>query len=355
MQTSLGRRRSRLARPLSWLVVAGLASAALIGPGAGGVGAGGDTEPGAPDFVPNSGHTSSAGLTLAMGTATIDCDGDSVNSLSGSFTFSGNSAGDHVVLYLAANNGSNADPLGNVQDNEVSIDLDGQTSPVSFSIPITSPFTASKGGVLIVFASDVAGSQSYSSKSNSLNCSDSTTTSTTTTTDTSTTDTSTTDTSTTETSTTETSTETSSETTDTSSETTDTSSETTDTSSETTDTSSETTDTSSETTDTSSETTDTSSETTDTSSETTETSSETTQTSTGSESGTESSTTTTSSSTGEELGATGTPGLTPPTTDTIGTASVPASPDGFRFVLLGLAFLLAMGLLLQPRDVKTRK
>jgi len=187
MRSSLHRRRSRLARPLSWLVVAGLAGAALIGPGAGGVGAAGSSEPGSPDFVPNSGHTSSSGLTLSMGTATIDCDGSSVNSLSGSFTFSGNGAGDHVVIYLAANNGSNASPAGNVQNNELTVALDGKTSPVHFSLPITSPFTATSGGVLIVFASDVAGTATYTSKSNSLNCTDSTTTSSSSSTSTSTT------------------------------------------------------------------------------------------------------------------------------------------------------------------------
>jgi hypothetical protein len=301
-----------MARPLSWLVVAGLASAALIGPGAGGVAATGG--PGSPDFVPNSGHTSSSGLTLTMGTATMSCTQGSVNSFSGSFEFSGTG---HVVVYAAANGGSDASPAENVQDNEATIDVTG-SGTATYTITITSPFTATSGGVLVVFASDVANTNTYSSKSNSLNCTETTTTTSSSTTETSTTVTSTTETSTTETSTTDTST------TDTS-----------------------TTDTS--TTDTS--TTDTS--TTDTS--TTETSSETTQTSTGSESGTESSTTTTSSSTGEELGATGTPGQTPPTTDTIGVASAPASADGFRFVLLGLAFLIAMILLLQPKDVATRK
>ena len=39
MQNALGSRKSRIARPISWLVVAGLAGAALIGPGAGGVAA----------------------------------------------------------------------------------------------------------------------------------------------------------------------------------------------------------------------------------------------------------------------------------------------------------------------------
>jgi hypothetical protein len=49
MQSSLATRRSRIARPISWLVVAGLAGAALIGPGAGGVAA-------AADYATVTGH-----------------------------------------------------------------------------------------------------------------------------------------------------------------------------------------------------------------------------------------------------------------------------------------------------------
>ena len=312
MQTALHRRRSRWARPLSWLVVAGLAGAALIGPGAGGVAA--SNEPGSPDFVPNSGHTSSSGLTLAMGTATITCDGDTASSFDGSFTFAGNDPGDHVVIYLAANTGSNADPAGNVQNNELTIDLDGKTSPVSFSLPVTSPFTATAGGVLVVFASDVAGTSTYDSKSNSLNCSDSTTTST------------------------STSTSTSTETTSTSTETT-----TTETSTESTGTESSTTES------TTTESTGTESSTTEsTSTESTGTESSTTGSST-----TESSTT--STSTGDELGIEGTPGVTPPPTDTVAAPAAPASTDGYRMVLLGLAALLALVLLLQPKEATARR
>ena len=86
MKTSLSRRRSRFARPLSWLVVAGLAGAAIIGPGVGGAAAGG---PGSDDNLPNSGDHSANGLTLVMGTGIMSCTDNSVNSLSGSFTYSG--------------------------------------------------------------------------------------------------------------------------------------------------------------------------------------------------------------------------------------------------------------------------
>ena len=278
-----------MARPLSWLVVAGLAGAALIGPGAGGVSA--DGGPGSPDFVPNSGHTSSSGLTLDMGTGVMSCDGATVTSLSGSFTFSGADAGDHVVIYLTPNNGSDASPVGNVENNEITIQLDGKTSPVAFTLPITSSFTTTKGGVLLVFASSVEGQQTYSAKSNSLNCTETTTT-------------------------------TSSSTTSSDTSSTTTSSDTTSTGTESSIT---------------------------TTNSTTETSS------TGTESGITTTNSTSSSLSGGELPAVGTPGLTPPTTDTVGAVSPAGSPDGYRFILLGMAFILAMILLLQPKEAASRK
>ncbi|HTG42857.1 MAG TPA: hypothetical protein VK697_14710, partial [Methylomirabilota bacterium] len=138
-----------------------------LGPAAAGVAA---AEPGSPDFVPNSGHTSSSGLSLTMGTATMNCHDSSVNSFSGSFTYSGTG---HVVVYAAANGGSDAAPAGNVQNNETTIDVSG-SGTVTFTLTITSPFTATSGGVLVVFASDVAGDNNYNSKSNSLNCTEGT-------------------------------------------------------------------------------------------------------------------------------------------------------------------------------------
>jgi hypothetical protein len=154
-------------------VVAGLAGAALIGPGAGSVGAAG---PGSDDNLPNSGHTSSNGLTLLMSkNDTMACDANnSVGSISGTFTFSGSG---HVVIYLTPNTGSDADPVGNVENNETTIDLTGKTSPVAFKLTVNSPFTTSKGGVLAVFARAEDGTI-YNSKSNSLNCTETTTTTT---------------------------------------------------------------------------------------------------------------------------------------------------------------------------------
>ena len=64
--------------------------------------------------------------------------------------------------------------------------------------------------------------------------------------------------------------------------------------------------------------------------------------------------TTTTSSDGQVLGVTGTPKVTLPPTDTVGLTAPAGTPNGFRFILLGLAALLAMVLLLQPRSAEAR-
>jgi ribosome-associated protein YbcJ (S4-like RNA binding protein) len=55
------------------------------------------------------------------------------------------------------------------------------------------------------------------------------------------------------------------------------------------------------------------------------------------------------------LGIQGTPRVTPPSTDTFEAPAAAAGLDGFRMVLLGLAVLLAMALLVQPRESTSRK
>ena len=166
---ALPRRPGGTLRRLAWLSATAMLAVSALGPAAAGVAA--DAGPGSPDFVPNSGNTSSAGLTLEMSkTATMNCTAGSVNSFSGSFTYSGTG---HVVVYPATNGGSDAAPAGNVQNNEATINVSG-SGTVNFTITITSPFTSTSGGVLVVFASDVAGENNYSSKSNSLNCTEST-------------------------------------------------------------------------------------------------------------------------------------------------------------------------------------
>jgi len=47
--------------------------------------------------------------------------------------------------------------------------------------------------------------------------------------------------------------------------------------------------------------------------------------------------------------------VTPPSTDTAPVAASAGSDNGFRVVLLGLAMLLAVVLLLQPKESASRK
>jgi hypothetical protein len=158
-------------RIASRLAAAGVLGAALLLPAAA-LAAG----PGGEDNLPNSGHQSNTGgLTPTMiANATISCDAnDSVKSISGQFTLSGTgAAGTYVVIYLTPNNGSDASPAGNVENNEVQVSIAGKSGTVAFSVSITSPFTTSQGGILAVFAKD--GETIFTSKSNSLNCTEST-------------------------------------------------------------------------------------------------------------------------------------------------------------------------------------
>ena len=108
------------------------------------------TGPGGVDNLPNSGHTSNTdGLTPTMlANATISCDaGNTVNAISGQFSVSGTGGvGTYVVIYLTPNNGSNASPIGNVENNEVHVDLAGRSGTIDYSLPVTSGFTATSGG-----------------------------------------------------------------------------------------------------------------------------------------------------------------------------------------------------------------
>ncbi len=163
---------STLPHRAGWLAAALAAGTALLAPAA--VLAAG---PGGVDNVPTSGHTSdTGGVTPTMlANATLSCDaGDSVLGLAGHFTLSAMAgANTHVVIYLTPNNGSDASPAGNVEDNEVTVDISGKSGDVAFSLPVTSPFTTTKGGILAVFAMDQDGTI-FSSKSNSLNCGEAT-------------------------------------------------------------------------------------------------------------------------------------------------------------------------------------
>jgi len=315
--------RRGLIRGFGWLFAAGLLVFAALAPAT--VSASGPGNNGAdPTGNGTTSHAKVGGVLAAaadsatMGSAKIFCQGDSVGHIDGSFTLTKTlDVGSVITVYLAPNNGSNADPIGNVSKNETSITLTAANntsgSVIDWSITVTSAFTATTGGILGVFAVNEGGSVISPSKTNSLNCGE--------------TETTTTSTTTTPTTTSTTTTETTTETT----------------TSETTSTGSE-----SSTTSTTSETTSTGSE-----SSTTSQSSTTTQsTSTGTESSV--STTTTSSSTGEELGVVGTPGVTPPPTDTASVAATAGSDTGFRIVLIGLSMLLMVLLLLQPKEAFVR-
>src|SRR4051794_26232159 len=104
-------------RRAGWLAATLVGGTALLAPAAA-LAAG----PGGEDHLPNSGHTSNTAGTVPtmVANATLSCDaGDTVLGVSGHFTLSGTAAaGTSVVVYLTPNNGSDASPAGNVEDNE---------------------------------------------------------------------------------------------------------------------------------------------------------------------------------------------------------------------------------------------
>jgi hypothetical protein len=174
----ISRRRGRMARRLSWLMVVGMVFAAVAMPFASPVlaaGPGGNGT-GQPDGGPTSdvtigGSTTAAANSATMGTATMFCSGGDVSTFSGTFTLSTNvDSGSTIVLWLAANTGSDASPAANVSKNYVvvSVPLAGT---YTFSLPVTHPFSTTSGGILIVFAVNTDNTTVISSsKSNSLNC-----------------------------------------------------------------------------------------------------------------------------------------------------------------------------------------
>jgi hypothetical protein len=172
--------RARLARRVSWLAVVSLTAAALFVPSASPVLAAGpgDNGNGWPDGGPKSSATvdgNAAGVAggATMNSAKMFCNGTSANHFTGSFTLSKDfDAGSTIVVYLAANNGSNASPADNVSKNFAEVDVD-DAGTYQFTLDITAPFTSSAGGILIVFAVNDDGTVISSSKSNSLNCTES--------------------------------------------------------------------------------------------------------------------------------------------------------------------------------------
>jgi hypothetical protein len=162
----------------SMVAISALAPAAALASGPGNNGAD-PTGNGNTSNATVDSSLSGAGSSATMGTATISCDGSSAGSFSGSFTLGKTlDVGSEITLYLAANNGSNADPADNVSKNEVTVTLDDSDndsgSVVPFTLWVTHPFTATTGGILVVFAVNADNETVISSsKSNSLNCTDS--------------------------------------------------------------------------------------------------------------------------------------------------------------------------------------
>ena len=169
--------RSRLARRLSWLVVLALTTAALFVPSTASVFAAGpgDNGNGWPDGGPKSNSTVDGSAADVAGGATMNsakmfCDGDDADHFSGSFELNKDfDAGSTIVVYLTANNGSDASPASNVSKNYAVVPVE-DAGTYHFTLNITAPFSTSTGGILIVFAVNEDGTVISSSKSNSLNC-----------------------------------------------------------------------------------------------------------------------------------------------------------------------------------------
>ena len=122
----------------------------------------------------------SAQMAGGKGQSSLTCSGNSAQVATGSFTLTKTlDVGSVIVVYLVPNNGSNANPPDNVAKNQTSVTLtnaDNTTgSVINWSIPITSGFTVSKGGILGVFAVNADYQTAISSsKTYSLNCTEST-------------------------------------------------------------------------------------------------------------------------------------------------------------------------------------
>jgi hypothetical protein len=189
-----GRRRHLLGKLLSASAVAALV-AGLVATGAAPALAAG---PGNNGLNPTGNGTTSdatlgTSLTAAGGSATMDgakghssltCSGNNAQSATGSFTLTKTlDVGSTIVVYLVPNNGSNA--VGDVTKNQTTVTLTSSNnttgSVINWSISVTSPFTVSTGGILGVFAVNAdynpptdPGTSIGSSKTYSLNCTEST-------------------------------------------------------------------------------------------------------------------------------------------------------------------------------------
>jgi hypothetical protein len=184
-RSSRRQRRTGLIRSLAWLFASGLLTVAALAPAS--VSAAG---PGNNGLDPTgNGTTSNAtvggSLAAAGSSATLDqnaemfCTGTNVGHIDGQLTLTKTlDVGSKLTLYMVPNNGSNATPVANVTKNEGTITLGAGNHTIGdvidWSISVTSPFTVSAGGVLVVFAVNADNTTSISSsKTNSLNCTES--------------------------------------------------------------------------------------------------------------------------------------------------------------------------------------
>jgi len=146
-------------------------------------------------FTPgqNGQPTDGTNSDLKGGTATftfetngqLNCDGDTATSFhfTVDYVITGTlPAGASLVIYLspnqgAINNNANGNPaayIADVESNYTVKDVSGFSGSGSFTVDVnvTTPFQLSGGGVLGVFASEDGDGQSWSSKTNSLQCSE---------------------------------------------------------------------------------------------------------------------------------------------------------------------------------------
>jgi hypothetical protein len=183
MNSQYIRRRSKLARRLSWLVVAGLATAALIGPSASSVAAATPTDGTTSNLQGIAGSYTNVLIDGAGGTnqdTILFCDDDTATQFTSHISFHLSEtapAGSFFTVYLTPNGGAQLSPAGvDITENQGTIDTSGLTAgdhTLAITLNVTTSFSITSGGVLLVIADDVSGAE-FHSKSNSLNCTEST-------------------------------------------------------------------------------------------------------------------------------------------------------------------------------------
>src|SRR4051794_6129249 len=185
MQIRRTRGRSRMARRLSWLVVAALTTVALVGPGAGTAFAFTAGDNGHPTSGPYSDLKGGTATFTFQQTATLTCDkedGASTFDFKLNYTNANLPAGAKIVVYLSPNQGAingnaggdEAGYVAQVESNYVVIDVGGLSGSGTLTIHlnVAHGFPLPSGGVLGVVATQADPSSVTNSKTNSLNCTD---------------------------------------------------------------------------------------------------------------------------------------------------------------------------------------